>query len=577
MAQEHINLGTPPAGVDGDTNRAAWIKAEANFTDLYSFFGGASPADILAEIEKNTSDIATLQPEVAANTSDLTTLKPEVAQNTSDLVTLKPQVAQNTSDIANIKTNTTFAGGSLTVGANALAATASVTVNAAAGQGKNIVMESAGVLRWAYGSGSAAETGSNVGSDFVINRYSDAGAFLGQPFNISRATGNLTYSGGVSVVVPVAGTALTLQNTNTNGAAIRLVGDGGTTPSKMMRARAGALEFVNDANSVIIATLADSGALNIGGTLTAPGVSSTGNVSASNSVIATSNVSAGGQLITSQNVLASGINLVLGPTGAGTVYLRPNGVGSGAGQMYVSNNGAVNVTSTGGSNGGVIINDPNGPHIKLFGQTGSYPNKWIRANGNNLEFINSAYTQVSFAINDYGTANSVTVTGGCYPASDNAWPCGSSGTRWSTIYAASGTINTCDARDKENLGPNSLGLAFVKALPVNFYRYLVGLKDPKPFVDDNGEAILDENGDFQTITTPIPGTRTHVGPMAQEVAAALTAAGVDPSTMGMWSLADPANAESRQALRENELMWVLWSAVKELAAKVEALEAATPA
>jgi hypothetical protein len=36
MAQQNINLGTPPTGVDGDTTRAALAKAQANFTELYS-------------------------------------------------------------------------------------------------------------------------------------------------------------------------------------------------------------------------------------------------------------------------------------------------------------------------------------------------------------------------------------------------------------------------------------------------------------------------------------------------------------------------------------------------------------
>lgn len=38
MTQQHIKLGTQSDGRDGDTNRAAWEKAEANFTELY---GGA--------------------------------------------------------------------------------------------------------------------------------------------------------------------------------------------------------------------------------------------------------------------------------------------------------------------------------------------------------------------------------------------------------------------------------------------------------------------------------------------------------------------------------------------------------
>jgi hypothetical protein len=38
MTQQHIKLGTLADGRDGDTNRAAWEKAEANFSELY---GGA--------------------------------------------------------------------------------------------------------------------------------------------------------------------------------------------------------------------------------------------------------------------------------------------------------------------------------------------------------------------------------------------------------------------------------------------------------------------------------------------------------------------------------------------------------
>ncbi|UXC38291.1 phage tail protein [Cupriavidus gilardii] len=35
MAKQTINLGTPPAGTDGDTARSAFTKVNANFTELY--------------------------------------------------------------------------------------------------------------------------------------------------------------------------------------------------------------------------------------------------------------------------------------------------------------------------------------------------------------------------------------------------------------------------------------------------------------------------------------------------------------------------------------------------------------
>lgn len=46
-----------------------------------------------------------------------------------------------------------------------------------------------GVVRWIVAKNSTAESGSNVGSDFNVYRYDDAGGFLGSAFNIMRSTG----------------------------------------------------------------------------------------------------------------------------------------------------------------------------------------------------------------------------------------------------------------------------------------------------------------------------------------------------------------------------------------------------
>jgi hypothetical protein len=58
--------------------------------------------------------------------------------------------------------------------------------------------------------------------------------------------------------------------------------------------------------------------------------------------------SSGTSLKTDQNISSSTTALVLGTTGAGTVYLRPNGVGSGTGQVYIDASGGIN--SVGGYN-----------------------------------------------------------------------------------------------------------------------------------------------------------------------------------------------------------------------------------
>lgn len=64
-----------------------------------------------------------------------------------------------------------------------------ISVNRAAGVGKNIYLRTAGSDRWGVGATATAESGGNAGSDFAIGRFSDAAAFLGLSFSIRRSTG----------------------------------------------------------------------------------------------------------------------------------------------------------------------------------------------------------------------------------------------------------------------------------------------------------------------------------------------------------------------------------------------------
>lgn len=52
-------------------------------------------------------------------------------------------------------------------------------------------------LRWRLSMDNDAESGGNVGSSFSIYRYSDTGAYLGNPLWINRATGQLSFSGDI--------------------------------------------------------------------------------------------------------------------------------------------------------------------------------------------------------------------------------------------------------------------------------------------------------------------------------------------------------------------------------------------
>jgi Chaperone of endosialidase len=56
-----------------------------------------------------------------------------------------------------------------------------------------------GLDRWRFLLGNfSAESGSNTGSDFELQRFSDAAAYLGSPLSINRATGAATFGGDLS-------------------------------------------------------------------------------------------------------------------------------------------------------------------------------------------------------------------------------------------------------------------------------------------------------------------------------------------------------------------------------------------
>jgi hypothetical protein len=66
--------------------------------------------------------------------------------------------------------------------------------------------------------------------------------------------------------------------------------------------------------------------------------------------------------------------------------------------------------------------------------------------------------------------SAVTLSGARFqPLYDNSYSLGISGSRWSTVYAANGTINTSDARQKQAIQPIGYGLQQVMAMkPVSF-------------------------------------------------------------------------------------------------------------
>ncbi|MET3927230.1 DUF2793 domain-containing protein [Devosia sp. 2618] len=144
------------------------------------------------------------------------------------------------------------------------------------------------------------------------------------------------------------------------------------------------------------------------------------------------------------------------------------------------------------------------------------------------------------------STGATTVAATFRPATDNAMTLGGSGARWSAVWAATGTIQTSDARQKTDIAPSDLGLDFVLALNPVKYRWAVG-------GNEDGAARA--------------GRRTHYGLLAQEVLAAL--GGRD---FAGHVLADAGDAESEQGLRYEAFIAPLIAAVQELARRVEVLE-----
>ena len=143
----------------------------------------------------------------------------------------------------------------------------------------------------------------------------------------------------------------------------------------------------------------------------------------------------------------------------------------------------------------------------------------------------------------------VTLVAPLRPATDNAITLGASGARWSAVWAATGTIQTSDARQKTDIVPSDLGLDFILALQPVSYRWLVG---------------GNEDG------APRPGRRTHYGLLAQQVKTVLETLG--NADFAGHVQADPTDPASGQGLRYDAFIAPLIAAVQQLAKRVGELE-----
>lgn len=88
----------------------------------------------------------------------------------------------------------------------------------------------------------------------------------------SGANSNITSLSGLTALSVTDGSntnsTVTVTNTGANGGNIKLVGNGGTTPNKYLRANTGAFQILNSAYAASILTLDDVGDLTVAGSVT---------------------------------------------------------------------------------------------------------------------------------------------------------------------------------------------------------------------------------------------------------------------------------------------------------------------
>jgi hypothetical protein len=198
-------------------------------------------------------------------------------------------------------------------------------------------------------------------------------------------------------------------------------------------------------------------------------------------------------------------------------------------------------------------------------------------------------------INTSTTNDTLTVNGNTVPLVDNTNTIGKSGFRWSAVWAANGVIQTSDERDKDvkDTINGKTALRLVSSIHPKFFTWKIGgyeltteakneasvminELDVKLCLEDvklrKKLKISDNVGVSQTkplFKTPKKGNRLHAGFIAQDVKTALDALDLD---FGVWGKENTSDDSSKQFLRPDQLIPVLWSALNELLERVENLE-----
>jgi hypothetical protein len=124
--------------------------------------------------------------------------------------------------------------------------------------------------------------------------------------------------------------------------------------------------------------------------------------------------------------------------------------------------------------------------------------------------------------------------------SDNTQSCGTSDRRWSVVYAGTGTINTSDANEKQDID---------------------ALSEAEQRVATRIKSLVKKFRFRDAVREKQDNARIHVGVIAQEVQAAFEAEGLDAARYGMFCSNQHEDGSTRLGVRYEELLAFIIAAI----------------
>lgn len=206
-----------------------------------------------------------------------------------------------------------------------------------------------GLTRWYVARSTAAETGSNAGSDFSIISYNDAGATIGTVFSITRSNSAIQCAGALTAFGPINASSLNTPNGTTVGPFTTSIGADATlgalsvsmggSPSATAASRFGYIG-AGDAGAWRRFIIGSNNATG-GGQVLIPSTDISSSTS-SGALVVSGGVGVTGAIFAGGNIQCNAVYA----SNNTTLFLRPQGATISAGQAQLSTTGDLTLSGT---------------------------------------------------------------------------------------------------------------------------------------------------------------------------------------------------------------------------------------